>query len=182
MVKVALLLLMSLRGNPILYQGEELGLPQAEVPFEKLQDPEAIANWPLTLGRDGARTPMVWDDSADAGFGADEGWLPVANEHRALHADGQRVNPASILNWTKRVIALRRATPALARGEIALSSEEGDLLAFERRLGEQRIVCLFNLTDRALPRGRFTGGTTLIELGGVEADSLPPHSAILLEM
>ncbi|MEN3973005.1 alpha-amylase family glycosyl hydrolase [Sphingomicrobium sp. XHP0235] len=181
MVKVAMLLLMSLRGNPIVYQGEELGLPQAEVAFEHLQDPEAIANWPLTLGRDGARTPMVWDASANAGFGS-EGWLPVADAHRPLHAAGQREDPSSILNWTKSVIALRKAHEALRTGSIRLLKEDGALLAFERETDSQRLHCLFNLTDRTIPRGDLAGGRPLVEFGGVEADMMPPHSAIILEI
>ena len=182
MTKVALLLLMSLRGNAILYQGEELGLPHAEVPFEYLQDPEAIANWPLTLGRDGARTPMVWDGGEDAGFGSTESWLPVCPDQRVLHVEGQREDPDSFLNWTRQAIALRHEHPALRLGEITLLADSGELLAFERVVEGQRLHCLFNLSDRAIPRGRFTGGRSLIEIGGVEADTMPPHSAIILEI
>src|SRR6185312_11941859 len=80
--RLLLALLMCLRGNVFLYQGEELGLPQASVPFEKLRDPEAIANWPLTQGRDGARTPMPWDGKLlNAGFSTAEPWLPIPVEH-----------------------------------------------------------------------------------------------------
>ena len=77
MARVTMLLLACLRGNIFIYQGEELGLPQAHVPFEQLKDPEAIANWPLTLGRDGARTPIPWRSSMSP---AAHSWLPVAAE------------------------------------------------------------------------------------------------------
>ena len=80
--ELLLALLMSLRGNVFLYQGEELGLPQAKFPLIDLRDPEAIANWPLTQGRDGARTPMPWTQGAPyAGFSTAEPWLPIPEEH-----------------------------------------------------------------------------------------------------
>jgi alpha-glucosidase len=76
--RTKMLLLCALRGSIILYQGEELGLPQVDVPFDRLQDPEAIANWPQTLSRDGARTPMPWSSTApNLGFSTGEPWLPL---------------------------------------------------------------------------------------------------------
>ena len=79
------LLLACLRGNIFLYYGEELGLPQVDIPFADLKDPEAIANWPRTLSRDGARTPMPWNDAGPyLGFGDAKPWLPVGEAHRAL--------------------------------------------------------------------------------------------------
>ena len=98
MVRVALLLLVCLRGNVILYQGEELGLPQADVPFEALQDQEALTNWPQTLGRDGARTPLPWTDAADGGFGSDTPWLPIDPRHLPLNIADQEREPQSILH------------------------------------------------------------------------------------
>ena len=84
-VRAKMLLLCALRGSIIIYQGEELGLPQVDVPFERLQDPEAIANWPQTLSRDGARTPMPWNSAAPhLGFSTGEPWLPLGETHRAL--------------------------------------------------------------------------------------------------
>jgi alpha-glucosidase len=86
-----MLLLLALRGNPIIYQGEELGLPQGEIAFEDLRDPEAIANWPQTLGRDGARTPMPWRENApNAGFSsAAHTWLKCDPAHAAFAVDRQ---------------------------------------------------------------------------------------------
>src|SRR5690606_15173367 len=77
-------LLCSLRGSVCIYQGEELGLTEAEVPFESLQDPYGIAFWPNFKGRDGCRTPMPWDDSDSAGFSAGKPWLPIPAAHRRL--------------------------------------------------------------------------------------------------
>src|SRR5438445_11240891 len=93
-----MLLLSALRGSIIIYEGEELGLPQVEVPFEKLQDPEAITNWPQTLSRDGARTPMPWlADQPNLGFSSGMPWLPLGDAHRALAVDRQEHDPASTL-------------------------------------------------------------------------------------
>src|SRR4029450_13737476 len=89
-VRTKMLLLCSLRGSITLWQGEELGLPQVEVPFDRLQDPEAIANWPQTLSRDGVRTPMPWC-ACEPGHGFTSGrpWLPFGADHAALSVDRQ---------------------------------------------------------------------------------------------
>lgn len=145
--RMAMLLLMCLRGNVFVYYGEELGLPQGEVPFERLVDPEAIANWPQTLGRDGARTPMPWRaDQPNAGFSAGEPWLPIDPRHIPLAVDRQEADPASMLHVTRRLIALRKAHAALGRGAMTMiETGHADLLAFERTLGAERLVCVFNL-------------------------------------
>ena len=179
--KQALLLLMCLRGNIFLYQGEELGLPQAEVPFERLRDPEAIANWPETQGRDGARTPMPWQAEApNAGFGAGEPWLPVDPAHVALAVDRQEEDPASTLNLTRRLVALRKACPALRTGALRRIAAPMPLLAFERGEGDERVLCAFNLGDEAvdwpLPAGwRIIEGVgePMAPLSGLVAERAP---------
>jgi alpha-glucosidase len=147
--RLCLLLLMSLRGNVFVYQGEELGLPQAEVPFERLQDPEAIANWPQTLGRDGARTPMPWSVQApNGGFSDSEPWLPVVESHIELAVDRQERDPASVLNLSRQLIRLRKSHPALRTGSVKAIDAPAPLLAFERTEGAERLLCLFNLSDK----------------------------------
>jgi alpha-glucosidase len=180
-VRVALMLLMSLRGNVILYQGEELGLPQAHVPFDRLQDPEAIANWPQTLGRDGARTPMPWTGSRDGGFGSDKPWLPLDPAHLGYNVEEQRKDADSTLNWTRRLIAVRRDTPTLRDGSIRLLDEVSDqIVAFERELAGERITCVFNLS--AAPAANpVMGGASLVDVGGATPDAthLPPASGYI---
>ena len=141
------LLLMSLRGNIFIYQGEELGLPQSNVPFEKLQDPEGITNWPETLGRDGCRTPMPWEhDRPNAGFGsADEPWLPPDESHRAMAADVQENDPDSTLNYFRALIRTRRSSPALKYGDFTLLDAADGVLAFTRTTDEEIAVGVFNL-------------------------------------
>lgn len=144
--RMALLLLISLRGNAFLYQGEELGLPQADIPFERLVDPEAIANWPETLGRDGARTPMPWRaDAPHAGFSAAEPWLPIDPRHPPLCVEFQEADAGSILSLARRLIALRRREPALRLGSLRFLDAPEPLLAFERAHGAEVLTCVFNL-------------------------------------
>ncbi|MCP5411981.1 MAG: alpha-glucosidase [Alphaproteobacteria bacterium] len=144
--RLLLALLMSLRGNVFLYQGEELGLNQAQIPFERLRDPEAIANWPLTLGRDGARTPMPWAaGQPHGGFSQAEPWLPVPGDHITHAVSVQNADPDSILALARRLVRLRRDTPALRCGDFVPLSLKPPLLGFERLFGDQRVRCLFNL-------------------------------------
>jgi alpha-glucosidase len=155
---MSLLLLVSLRGNVFIYQGEELGLPQAEVPYDRLQDPEAIANWPETLGRDGARTPMPWVAvAAHAGFSKVEPWLPIDPSHIDLAVDRQERDGDSTLNLTRRVVALRRRLPGLRTGGMTLVEAPEPLLVFLRGEGADQVLCAFNLGFEAaawdLPAG-----------------------------
>ena len=182
-VRVALQLLMSLRGNAILYQGEELGLPQAHVPFEHLQDPEAIANWPQTLGRDGARTPIPWTAEAGGGFGSDHPWLPFDPAHRAFNVADQQADPESILNWTRRLIGIRRSNIALREGAIRLLDDGSDqVVAFERVHAGQRIACVFNLSGASAPNP-VVGGSAIVVTGAADPSSLmlPPASGFIAQ-
>lgn len=147
--RLNLLLLLALRGNPIIYQGEELGLPQGEVAFEDLLDPEAIANWPHTLGRDGARTPMPWAaDAPQAGFSsANRTWLKRDPSHAGYAVDKQAGDPASTLAYARAILRLRRDHPALIGGDITLIDSPQDILAFIRHYGGMRVLCVFNLGE-----------------------------------
>jgi alpha-glucosidase len=139
-------LLFCLRGNPILYQGEELGLPQAEIAYKDLQDPEAIANWPRTLGRDGARTPMPWSEAGPhCGFTEARPWLPIGQGHAALAVDIQKDEPHSALAFTRHLAAVRAGSEALRYGDIAFQEVSGDLLVFHRVYENETVKCVFNL-------------------------------------
>ncbi len=157
--KLALLLLVTLRGSIFLYQGEELGLPQGDIPVESLRDPEAIANWPHTLGRDGARTPIPWIAKApNAGFSNGTPWLPVDPTHRTLAVDAQERDPTSTLHFARRAIALRRQFRALKTGRINMLDAPEPVLAFMRGDGDDALLCAFNLGARRVawsPGGRW---------------------------
>lgn len=143
-----LLLLVCLRGNIFLYYGEELGLTQVDVPFEALRDPEAIANWPRTLSRDGARAPMPWQTAAPAlGFTSGTPWLPQGLDYAACAVDQQEADAGSLLQLTRALIALRRAHPALQTGTLTVITVTAAVLAFERVAAGERLLCAFNLSD-----------------------------------
>ncbi|URD60941.1 alpha-amylase family glycosyl hydrolase [Sphingomonas sp. KRR8] len=180
--RLKMLLLASLRGTIILYQGEELGLTQVDVPFERLRDPEAIANWPQTLSRDGARTPMPWRAEAnDAnGFSTGEPWLPLGPDHAGLAVDRQNGDPASMLAFTRSVLALRNGSPALRWGEFVPITADDRTLCFERVHDGQRLRCTFNLSPDEVPLRRHDGA--MIETGPVLADALGPYAALIEEI
>ncbi len=172
------LLLSALRGSIILYQGEELGLPQVDVPFERLQDPEAIANWPHTLSRDGARTPMPWrSGEPNAGFSATEPWLPVGETHRALAVDRQEASANSVLQFSRKCLAMRRAHVALRRGSMMVVEAGAQRLVFERALGGERLRCSFNLSEAGAPYE--PEGRQLLKSGEVGSANLGPYAGVI---
>lgn len=149
--RLYLMLLMSLRGNIFVYQGEELGLPQAKVPFDRLQDPEAIANWPMTLGRDGARTPLPWAaEELNAGFSSGSPWLPIDSRHVPLAIDAQAADPRSVLSFARNLIAARRASPALRYGSVEILEAPNGVFALKRVCDEEEAIGVFNLGDAAV--------------------------------
>ena len=140
------LLQFSMRGNVFLYQGEELGLLQADVPFERLLDPEGIAHWPDTMGRDGARTPMPWRaDAPNAGFSSGELWLPIDETHPARAVDRQTGDPDSVLSFFRRAIGFRQQNSAMVSGDMTFLPSPPDTLLFLRQNDEQQLLCGFNL-------------------------------------
>ena len=144
--KIVSALLFSLRGSVCLYQGEELGLPEAELAFEDLRDPYGIRFWPEYRGRDGCRTPMVWEEGDHAsGFSEAVPWLPVSPAHGPLSVSAQVGRPDSVLEHYRRFLAFRRQHKALVKGSITFLVAEGDALVFERRDAEERMLCAFNL-------------------------------------
>ena len=179
--RTKMLLLCSLRGSIILYQGEELGLPQVDVPFDKLQDPEAIANWPHTLSRDGARTPMPWKSSEpNFGFSNGEPWLPPGDAHGDLAVDVQERSSGSLLHFVRQCLALRKHVAALRNGAMELVEAGDARLVFDRIGGNRRLRCTFNLSDRLLPFN--PKGRELIRAGIVEKSSLGPYAALIEEI
>ena len=178
--------MLALRGNPIIYQGEELGLPQGHVPFEDLQDPEAIANWPHTLGRDGARTPLPWcSQSPQAGFStANATWLKVDPAHADLAIEQQSSDPGSMVEYTRQLLAQRAALPALVTGKSELLDTPDDVVAFVRSGDGEDVLCVFNLGEETVdwnPPSGFADGAVIANEQGSAHNSrsvtvLPPRS------
>lgn len=139
-------LVCSLRGSVCLYQGEELGLDEADVPFEQMHDPYGISFWPTFKGRDGCRTPMPWSDAAHAGFSTVEPWLPVPPGHRARSVATQENDPSSSLQQVRRFLRWRKTLPVLQTGDIRFLDADEPVLAFVREQpGEAAILAVFNL-------------------------------------
>ena len=182
--RMKMALLVALRGNAILYQGEELGITQVDIPFDRLQDPEAIANWPLTLSRDGARTPLPWaTDAAQAGFSRVEPWLPHGEDHLDLAVDRQEADPGSLLNHSRAMLALRKANPALLNGSLEVLVADEARLAFRRRADGQSLLCLFNLSGEPAqwPEAIVSTNRVIITVNGAAPGSLPPFGALVIE-
>lgn len=150
LLRLAAAFQMSLRGTVCLYQGEELGLPEAQVAFEDLQDPYGITMWPEFKGRDGCRTPMPWSAGAPhAGFsGAERTWLPLEPRHRALAVDQQMAAPQSLLAYFTGLLAWRKQQPALIHGAMVVWPSHPQVLVFERQHGDQRVLCAFNFSEQ----------------------------------
>ena len=156
-------LLACLPGTIGLYQGDELGLPEAELGFTELRDPWGIAHWPDFAGRDGCRTPIPWTPAVpNGGFCPAEvkPWLPVPAEHLARAVAVQDRRSGSTLQLWRAALALRRSRPALARGTVSDIAATGPILSFVRASGTERIHCAFNLANRPatlrLPSSRLT--------------------------
>ncbi|MCK0143875.1 alpha-amylase family glycosyl hydrolase [Aliiroseovarius sp. F20344] len=175
-------LLLSLRGSACIYQGEELGLSEAKVAFEDLQDPYGIEFWPEFKGRDGCRTPMVWSaDAPQGGFSSsNRTWLPVASEHLPMAVDQAEAQPAALIHHYRQVIALRRAHPSLAKGEMVNLEADGQVLRFERCHGSERILCQFNLGDAPSMARRPDGNWSV--LFGHDGEQLPAWGVSIVKM
>jgi alpha-glucosidase len=178
LAKQLVALVCSLRGSVCLYQGEELGLGEADVPYEALQDPYGKTFWPNFKGRDGCRTPMPWTGGTHAGFTSGQPWLPVADTHRVLAVEVQERDPASTLNATRAFLHWRKTVPALQWGGIDFFDTPEPVLAFIREFNGQRLLAVFNLSTEpvewAIPAGigaRAIGGHGLVE-GSLDGELL----------
>jgi alpha-glucosidase len=149
--RVAAMLLLTLRGTPTLYYGDEIGMRDVPVPPERQQDP-----WGLRvpgLGRDPCRTPMQWNSGPNAGFsppGTADLWLPFAPDYKDTNVEHQREDPASILSLYRRLLAYRRATPALGSGSYeALDMDRGNCFAYRRQAGGEQLIVVLNFSSEA---------------------------------
>ena len=149
--RVAAMFLLTVRGTPTMYYGDEIGMENVPIPPERVQDPwERLAPG---FGRDPARTPMQWDDSPNAGFCPPgvEPWLPLAENYRTINVAAQRHDPTSMLTLTRALIGLRRAAPALNMGSIRTLDAPDGLLAYLREAPNERYLIVLNFTDQ--PQG-----------------------------
>lgn len=147
LARMLMALLATARGTALLYQGDELGLPDGDVPYELLRDPATRRFFPDYLQRDGARTPMPWTvAAANAGFSSGTPWLPLGRGHAALAVDAQERSTDSTLAVTRQLLALRRREAALRIGGLRFIDLSEPLLGFERSVGSRRLACYFNVS------------------------------------
>jgi alpha-glucosidase len=171
--RVAAMLLLTLRGTPTLYYGDEIGMHDVEIPPEKVQDPFEKNVPGRGLGRDPQRTPMQWSAAKNAGFTAGKPWLPIAEDYAQNNVEAERDDPLSILSLYMQLINVRRGEPALEVGELERIDTAGDLLTYIRRDGESAFLVALNfgsepqvidISDRA-GGGRITLSTGLDRAG-----------------
>jgi alpha-glucosidase len=163
--RVAAMLLLTLRGTPTMYYGDELGMLNVTVPPDRVQDPYERNVPGIGVGRDPCRTPMQWDASSNAGFTSGEPWLPVSDDYPAVNVKEETADPQSILTLYRRLLDLRRAHVALANGSYEAVAMTGDLLAYIRRTENESFLIALNLGaeafDLSLDSLGLTGRTVL---------------------
>jgi alpha-glucosidase len=174
--RVAAMLLLALRGTPTIYYGEEIGMAQAPIPPERVQDPFEKNVPGIGVGRDGCRTPMQWSSEPHAGFSTADPWLPLASDWRRENVENQRADANSILNLYRRLIALRRSSPALTRGAYHPIAASGDLLVFIRTEGDERVLVALNLGGEPvafeLKEGSLQGRLLVSSLGDRDGEAV----------
>ena len=156
--RVANMLLLTLRGTPTCYYGDELGMEDVAIPPEKIQDPPAVNQPEIAhiVGRDPERTPMQWDDSPNAGFSdpkVEDLWLPIAANYKEVNVASELKDPHSFLNYYRRLLAIRKSTPALLWGDYSshdLQSPEvqENCFVYERRTEDQRVLVALNFSGQ----------------------------------
>ncbi len=145
--RVAAMLLLTLRGTPTIYYGDELGMTDVAIPPDQVRDPQELRAPGQGFGRDPVRTPMPWDASANAGFTTGEPWLPLGPDWRTRNIAAESTDPDSMLSIYRALLALRREQRALALGDFALVRAEGEVLAYERSHEGERLLIALNLGE-----------------------------------
>jgi len=180
--RVAAMLLLTMRGTPTIYYGDEIGLADVAIPADKVQDPRELREPGFGFGRDPVRTPMPWDSSTHAGFTMGEPWLPLNPDWRARNVAAEAKDQRSILSLYHALLRLRRAHPALSLGAVRLLSAHGHVLAYERIRGDDRLVIALNLSGETqqfeLPEGR----ALLTTSGDHVPGRLAPDQGVILEL
>jgi alpha-glucosidase len=148
--RVGAMLLLTLRGTPTIYNGEEIGMTNVPIPPDAVQDPFEKNVPGIGLGRDPQRTPMQWDSAPYAGFSTAKPWLPIAADASKVNVAAQREDPKSMLALYRRLIQLRRSEPALSIGDYDLIEDECDLIMYRRKHGGNVFFIALNLGDQRL--------------------------------
>jgi len=155
-MKVLAVMLLTLRGTPFLYYGEEIGMRDIQVRRRDILDPIGKRYWPIYIGRDGCRAPMQWDASPQAGFTDGDPWLPLHPNYIIRNVARQTKHEGSLLHFYKKMLAFRRTHPALVKGDILpLVAGNRSVMAYQRRFIDQKLLVLLNFSaaskNAALP-------------------------------
>jgi alpha-glucosidase len=156
--RVAAMLLLTLRGTPTIYYGDEIGMADVLIPAERVVDPRELRDPGKGLNRDPVRTPMAWDGGANGGFTTGEPWLPLHDDWRDRNVAAQRENSDSMWTLYRDLLALRRAQPPLAIGDWTPLAAEGSVLSYWRRHGDQEVLVALNLSNAPVPFSPPQGG------------------------
>ncbi|HWA60777.1 MAG TPA: alpha-glucosidase [Caulobacteraceae bacterium] len=183
LARLMLALLVTLKGTTLLYQGEELGLPEADLRRDQLRDPVGDLYYPVAKGRDGCRTPMPWRaGTPNLGFSTGTPWLPAAPEHAGLTVDAQEADPGSALAFARSMIAVRKGSPALKWGDLTFLDAPEPLLAFRRNDAAETVVCVFNLSAGPATWTAVPGGELLAVTGEVLDGAFGPYAALVIRV
>jgi alpha-glucosidase len=177
--RVAGMLLLTLRGTPTLYYGDELGMADVAIPPAAVQDPWEKNEPGIGVGRDPVRTPMRWTDEPNAGFTTGTPWLPIGGA-RAMNVAAETADPGSMLSLYRRLLMLRRATPALALGTYEGIRADGDILAFRRRHPDGDVLVVLNLGHHAASLALPAGSCTVLLSTRLDREGEEPGGALHL--
>jgi alpha-glucosidase len=183
--RVAAMMLLTLRGTPTLYQGDELGIGRVEILPDRVRDPKELREPGIGLGRDSSRTPMAWDSSPNAGFSTAEPWLPLHHDWPTRNIAAQHLDSASMLSLYRELLRLRRAEPALSIGSLHLGQASEHVIAYRRQHGRSRFQVLLNLTqtERRWPEGAEAGELLVSTLGSAPAEGwLRPDEGLIMRL
>jgi alpha-glucosidase len=181
--RIAMALLLTLRGTPFMYYGEEIGMRDIHLRRNEILDPPGRKYWPFYKGRDGCRAPMQWDAGAQAGFSTARPWLPLHPDAPQRNVAAQQADPASLLHFTKKLLALRKEVPALQGGDYLPLEAAPGTLAYLRSTPEQSVLVAINFKGRPAPfraasrRGPPPAGKWQM-LFSSHADSKDPAAAL----
>jgi oligo-1,6-glucosidase/alpha-glucosidase len=185
--RVAAMLLLTLRGTPTLYQGDELGIGEVPIPPERVRDPQDLRQPVLGIGRDRSRTPMPWDASPHAGFSDVDPWLPLNPDWQTRNVTAQSGDPESMLSLYRRLLALRRQHAALAVGRMRAVGAQDEILSYERSLNGERLLVALNMGGErrplVYPPGTRPGALLVSTLGKTTASTmLAGNEGVVLQL
>jgi len=183
--RVAAMLLLTLRGTPTVYYGDELGLTDVRIPADRVKDPRELREPGIGLGRDPVRTPMAWNDSPHGGFSSSNPWLPLHEDWRTRNVSAEERDPGSMLALHRALLTLRSNEPALSLGSILQVRANDHVLSYQRQHGTGRLQILLNFTgtERQIPDWVQGGEYLLSTLGTSPPDGwLRPDEGVILRL